>query len=307
MRFLRRSLLFLTLLAAAVACAPARRGIELPSGAGVPAPDHAAIWEAATEPCRGVGSMEFTLSIGGRAHGAPLRRTRMRGAVEEGALRLEALAPFGAALFILVAPDDRTATLLLPRDRQVIAGAAPAVLLDALAGLELGPGDVAALLTGCLAPGAGTLAGRRVGDWTVIDLEGDVAAYLRDAPAGGEAAGPVVAAGRQGRLTVAYSDHVRGLPRGFRVEVEAAATAPGASGAAGVGHRPAATDLNAALTRVNINTTLNPAVFRIDVPADYAPITVDQLRGASPLESPAPPAEALPPGASEGRGAVNAR
>lgn len=301
MRFLRRSLLFLTLLAVAGACAPARRGIELPSGAGVPVPDHAAIREAATEPCRGVRSMEFTLSIGGRAHGAPLRRTRMRGAVEGGALRLEALAPFGAALFILVAPDDRTATLLLPRDRQVITGAAPAVLLDALAGLELGPGDVEALLTGCLAPGAATLAGRRVGDWTVIDLEGDVTVYLRDAPAGGEAAGPVVAAARQGRLTVAYSDHVRGLPRGFRVEV-AAATGPAVAAGA-----PGATDLNASLTRVNINTTLNPAVFRIDVPADYAPITVDQLRGASPLESPAPPPEALPPAASEGRGAADAR
>ena len=286
------------------ACAPARGGIELPSGTGVPLADHAAIWEAATEPCRAVRSMEFTLSIGGQAHGAALRRTRMRGAVEGGALRLEALAPFGAPLFILVAPDDRAATLLLPRDRQVIAGADPAVLLDVLAGLELGPADVAALLTGCLAPGAGTTAGRRLGDWTVIDLEGGVSAYLRDTPAGGEGAGPVVAAGQRGRLTVAYSDHVRGLPRGFRVEVAAPSNVPGTAEAAGAADAREATDLNASLTQVSINTTLHPAVFQVDVPAEYAPITVDQLRGAPPLESPPPPPAA--PG-SEGRGAAEAR
>lgn len=272
----------------------------------MPLADHAAIWEAATEPCRAVRSMEFTLSIGGQAHGAALRRTRMRGAVEGGALRLEALAPFGAPLFILVAPDDRAATLLLPRDRQVIAGADPAVLLDVLAGLELGPADVAALLTGCLAPGAGTTAGGRLGDWTVIDLEGGWSAYLRDAPAGGAGAGPVVAAGQRDRLTVAYSDHVRGLPRGFRVEVEAPSNVPGTADATGVadaGGAGEATDLNASLTQVNINTTLHPAVFRVDVPAEYAPITVDELRGAPPLESPPPPAAPGP----EGRGAAEAR
>ncbi|MXZ71360.1 MAG: hypothetical protein F4Z04_07635 [Acidobacteria bacterium] len=292
------------------ACGSARGGIELPSGTGVPLAGHAAIWEAATEPCRSVRSMEFTLSIGGRAHGGALRRTRMRGAVEGGALRLEALAPFGAALFILVAPDDRAATLLLPRDRQVIAGADPAVLLDVLAGLELGPADVAALLTGCLAPGAGTTAGRRLGDWTVIDLEGGVSAYLRDAPAGEDGAGPVVAAGQRGRLTVAYSDHVRGLPRGFRVEVEAPSTVPGTADAADAGDAGEATDLNASLTQVNINTTLHPAVFQVDVPAEYAPITVDQLRGAPPLESPPSHGSPPPPPAApepEGRGAAEAR
>jgi len=300
----------LTLPAVVGACATARGGIELPSGTGAPLADHAVIWEAATEPCRAVRSMEFTLSIGGQAHGAALRRTRMRGAVEGGALRLEALAPFGAPLFILVAPDDRAATLLLPRDRQVIAGADPAVLLDVLAGLELGPADVAALLTGCLAPGAGTTAGRRLGDWTVIDLEGGWSAYLRDAPARGEGAGPVVVAGQRDRLTVAYSDHVRGLPRGFRVEVEAPSNVPGtaepaeAAGAGDATDAGEATDLNASLTQVNINTTLHPAVFRVDVPAEYAPITVDQLRGAPPLESPPPPPAAPGP---EGRGEAEAR
>ena len=274
MRFIGRSLLLLTLLAVAGACAPARRVIELPSGTGVPLPDHAAIWESATEACRSVRSMEFMLSVGGRASGSALRRTRMRGAVEGGGLRLEALAPFGASIFILVAPDERTATLLLPRDRQVVTGAAPGVLLDALAGLELGPADVQALLTGCLAPlGASTVAARRLGGgWTVVELEGGTAAYLRDAPEG-----LVITAGQRDRLTVGYSDHVRGLPRTLRIEVE---PPPGGAGA---------TELNGSLSQVNINTALNPAVFQIDVPAAYTPATVEELRGASPLESPVEP------------------
>ena len=277
MRSIRRSLLFLALLAVVSACAPARRGIELPTGTGVPLTDHAAIWDSATGACRAVQSMEFVLSIGGRANSAPLRRTRIRGAVAGGALRLEALAPFGASLFILVAPDDRMATLLLPRDRQVITGSSPAVLLDALAGLELNPADLEGLLTGCLSPGAATVAGRRVGgDWTIIDLDGGVVAYLREAP-GGADAGPVVVAGRRGRLTVAYSDHVRGLPRAFRVEV------------AGAPDRAEATDLTGSLSQVNINTALHPAVFLIDVPAAYVPTTVDRVRGASPLVSPETP------------------
>ncbi len=243
----------------------------------MPLPDHTAIWDSATEGCRAVRSMEFMLSVGGRANGSALRRTRMRGAVEGGGLRLEALAPFGASIFILVAPDERTATLLLPRDRQVVTGASPAVLLDALAGLELGPADVQALLTGCLAPGAPTVAARRLGDgWTVVELEGGTAAYLRDAPEGA-GAGPVITAGQRDRLTVGYSDHVRGLPRALQIEVDAP---PGGAGA---------TELNGSLSQVNLNTALDPAVFQVDVPDAYTPATVEQLRGVPPLELPAEP------------------
>ena len=110
-----------------------------------------------------------------------------------------------------------------------------------------------ALLTGCLAPGAPTVAARRLGDgWTVVELEGGTAAYLRDAPEGA-GAGPVITAGQRDRLTVGYSDHVRGLPRALQIEVDA------------------------------------PAVFQVDVPATYTPATVEQLRGAPPLELPAEP------------------
>ena len=270
----RLAILLLVLLTVVVVtgCAPARRAIDLPSGRGVPLPDPAAIWDAVAAPCRGVRSMEFMLNVGGRAEGTPMRRTRMRGAVEGGALRLEALAPFGAPIFILVAPaGEQGATLLLPRDRRVISDARAGELLHALAGLDLDPADVHALLTGCLAPGrAPAVAARGYGnDWTAIDLEGGATAFVRE-----EGDGAAVVAGQRNGLTVAYSDHVRGLPRGLRIVVPAG---PGTGGE---------TDLDAVLSRVSINTPLDPAVFMVEVPPALLPMTIEELRGESLLEAP---------------------
>ena len=255
----------------AAACAPARRGIELPDGAGVPLPDHAAFWERVAAPCRGVRTMEFLLVLGGRSGDTALRRTRMRAAAERpGSLRIEALAPFGAPLFVFVARGE-AATLLLPRDRQVVRGARPAEVLHALAGLALAPGDVQALLTGCLAPDPVASAARRHPDGSVtVELEGGATAHVRG-PDGEQ----VVAAGRRGDLTVAYAGHVRGLPRRLRILVD------GPRGGA---------DLTGTLSRVSMNTTLHPAAFEVDVPAGYTPVSLAGLRGGSPLEQPPPPA-----------------
>lgn len=258
-------MLAVTLVAAA--CAPARTGIELPEGNGVPLPDYAAIWERVAASCRGVRTMEFLLVLGGRVGDTTLRRTRMRAALERpGSLRIEALAPFGAPLFVFVAHDDR-ATLLLPRDRQVVRAARPPEVLDALAGLALAPGDVRALLTGCLDSEPIAAGGRRYPDGAVaVELRGGATAYLREV-----AGEQVVAAGRRGDLTVEYAEHVRGLPRRLRIRVD------GPRGG---------TDLNATLSRMSMNITLHPAVFEVDVPAGYTPVALSGLRVASPLEQP---------------------
>lgn len=253
------------------ACAPARRGFEAPAGPGAPLSEPHALWERVAAPCRGVRSMEFLLALGGRSGGAALRRTRMRAALERGgSLRLEALAPFGAPLFVFVARDGG-ATLLLPRERQVVLDARPAEVLHVLAGLALGPRDVHALLTGCLEPDPVAVAARRYGDGTVaVELQGGATAWVRDP---GE--GQVVVAGRRGGLTVEYAEHVRGLPRRFRIR---------ADGPRGE------TDLTAVLSRVDMNTVLHPAAFLVDVPAEYAPVTLAGLRGAPPLEDRTAPA-----------------
>jgi hypothetical protein len=249
----------------AVACTPVRPAIELPDGPGVPLSDHSAFWERVSAPCRGVRTMEFLLVLGGRSGETTLRRTRMRAAAEPpGSLRIEALAPFGAPVFVFVARDGH-ATLLLPRDRQVVLDARPADVLRALAGLALEPPDVHALLTGCLEPDPVAVSASRYHDGAVaVELQGGTTAFVRD-----PGAGQVVVAGRRGDLRVEYSEHVRGLPRRLRIRVE---------GPAG------GTDLSASLSRVNMNTVLHPAAFTIRVPAAYAPVTLAGLRGASPLE-----------------------
>ena len=243
----------------------------------MPLPDHAALWERVAAPCRGVRTMEFLLVLGGRSGDTTLRRTRMRAAAERpGSLRIEALAPFGAPLFVFVARGDH-ATLLLPRDRQVVRDARPAEVLHALAGLALGPGDVHALLTGCLELDPVATAARLHRDGSVeVELQGGAIAYLRN-PGDGQ----VIVAGRRGGLTVEYAEHVRGLPRRLRIQVD------GPRGGS---------DLTANLSQVSMNTELHPAAFTVDVPAQYVPVTLAGLRGAPPLE------ERLPPAAGAGAG-----
>ena len=80
-----------------------------------------------------------------------------------GALRLEGVAPFGAPVFILVGVKDR-GTLLLPRDRRVLDGAAPGDILKALIGVDLSPGDLLAAITGCVKANAAALGARVVRD-----------------------------------------------------------------------------------------------------------------------------------------------
>ena len=94
----------------------------------------------------------------GRARRSPaapavsaLRGHVLAGLAAPDLIRLEAAAPFGPPLFILVA-DGTTTTLLLPRDNRVLRGESPAAILGALVGLELDPADLLAILTGCVTP-----------------------------------------------------------------------------------------------------------------------------------------------------------
>jgi hypothetical protein len=46
---------------------------------------------------------------------------------------------------------------------------------------------------------------------------------------------------------------------------------------------PIVADLSVTVSQADINTELDPAAFEVDVPADAAPITLDDLREAGPL------------------------
>ncbi len=200
--------------------------------------------------------------------GAKRLRGRVRAALARPAsLRLEGLAPFGGSRFILTARPG-TAALLLPRARRVVHDALPGELLYALAGLQLAPDDLRAILTGCVVPEPRSIGGRAYGDdWIAVDLDDDATVYLRDVDGA-----MAIVAGTRGPLTVEYAAHVRGLPRRVRVQADRAA---------------GGTDLTAELSQVSINIELRAGVFVARVRDDYVPITLDELRDSTPLEDPA--------------------
>ena len=145
-------------------------------------------------------------------------------------------------------------------------------LFASLTGVPFGPDDLRAVLTGCLVPTPRPTAGRRHGDWVAVDLVGGAVAWLRRV----DGRHHLVAGTRDG-LTIEYGEFRRGLPRRVRVVSEA-----------GAGREPL-TDLTARLSQVNLNVALVPEAFSLAVPPDVVPATLEELRGAGPLEIPVDP------------------
>ena len=94
--------------------------MKLPSGPGAPAPDAA---DALAQATRGLPRRPHAhapkSAASGTVGGQRFRARLLAGVAAPASARLEAVAPFGAPLFILVADNDE-ATLLLPRDERVL-------------------------------------------------------------------------------------------------------------------------------------------------------------------------------------------
>src|SRR4029453_14215689 len=122
-----------------------------PRPAGTPTPDQTAIeaFTAATAACKGFRSIEGELSLSGRAGNERVRGRILTGLESGGAVRLEAVAPFGAPFFVLAGRAER-ATLVLPREHRVLKDTAVAGVLERLTGLALGADDLRLILSGCL-------------------------------------------------------------------------------------------------------------------------------------------------------------
>ena len=242
--------------------------MKLPSGPGAPAPDAVAALEQATAACRGIRTLTAEVAASGRVGGQRFRARLSVGVAAPASARLEAVAPFGAPFFILAANDDDT-TLLLPRDERVLQHGRSAEVLDAVAGVPLGAGDLHAVLTGC-GPTVTKPEGRELGsDWRRITGAADGVLYLHRT--GADQPWRLVVAVRP-PWRVEYRDLLNGLPRSMRVtSADNMNLAPGAL-----------FDLQLALTQVETNVTLGADVFRVDVPRSSQPITLEELRRARP-------------------------
>jgi hypothetical protein len=145
----------------------------------------------------------------------------------------------------------------------VLDGAPVPDVLGALAGLPLGADDLRRILVGCPAGEAGE--GRRYeGGWTTVALGAETRAFVR--AVGGR---PVLAALDVQGWQAEYAGWIGGIARTVRVHRPAG---------------PAATDLTAALDDLTLNVDLPAAAFEVEIPDGARPITLDDLRAASPLQ-----------------------
>jgi hypothetical protein len=256
---MRRALASAALLLVLAACA-ARLP---PRPAGDVAPDPAAIqaFDTATRACRGLKTFTAELSLSGQANGERIRGRVHAGFEAGGALRLEGLAPFGPPAFILAGRND-TATLVM-RDRRYLPPTKVALVLERLTGLGLGADDLRLLLSGCLVEHPTPAEGKRwPSGWRAVTLATDRVAYLRE-----QQGSQAVVAADYGPWTVDYRGHVNGWPREVRVRRREGTTV----------------DVTARVAELETNTSIDARAFSVEIPADGAPMTLDDLGSAAPL------------------------
>ena len=225
----------------ATACAP--KALVLPTGAGTPFPEFPEAYQQATAACGGVKTMTASMAMSGKAGTTKLRGRIDAGFAAPARARLEGVHPvFGKPVFILVADGGR-GTLVLPREDRVLRDAPPDRIVEALAGVPLGPDALRTAISGC---GFGSRRARgrahvreRLGSGFVRRIDD----LLRRSAAAWEVAaataGPVYRHLRRLRVGPPGDD-----PHPRRVATR----------------RPA--DVTLRLSDVDINTTLDPRTFR---------------------------------------------
>jgi outer membrane biogenesis lipoprotein LolB len=251
----------------AAACAP--KALKLPEGPSTPLADPSSIVRDTLGHCTDVHSLTLEMGLSGRVGKTRLRGRLQAGFREPDAIRLEAVAPFGAPFFILAGSDDK-ATLLLARDNRVLAGAKPSEVIDALTGLDLSPADLRAWLVGCPAPTIDVKAARAFGEhWVAIDTADGRVAWLQRTDRWRIAAATVQ------QFSIEFLDHAGTQPQRLRIRHEAGGTTP-------------AVDARLAVSQIETNVELPAEAFTVTVPQNAVPITVDELRASGPLRDAQP-------------------
>lgn len=245
-------------LASLGAAACASRDIRLPSGGGTPLPDPATAFHSVTAQCAGLRTLTAEVGLSGRAAGERLRGRLVAGFADPDAMRVEAVAPFGAPVFVIVSKAG-VATLLLPRESAALEGEAPGTVVEALTGVRLTPQDLRALLTGCLSAAEVTGGTAFTGGWASLRFADGSVMHLRKHGA---------------RWTVHGGERA-----GWRVEYPAwTGTFP-----ATVRLRSGDADLRLDVRQVEANVTIDDAAFTVAIPAGTRRITLADIRRAGTL------------------------
>lgn len=228
-----------------------------PPGPGVPAPDAAAAWDEAARACRDVRNVSANVRVAvraGRGKSPSLAVTVV--ATAAGGIRLD-----GAQVFLLAGNASRADYLRRDDNRFVTARADE--IVEAMAGVKLGPERLLAVLTGCVATSPGFVDGARFGS--------QLAVRTRDSR--------VFLARRDGRWRAVAGD-ADGIVvdyRGFDGDWPSAWRAAAATSAA---------ILDVTVTDLTVNDASldgNTAAFQVKLPPSATPMTLEELRAAGPL------------------------
>jgi hypothetical protein len=241
----------------------AARGITLPTDPGTPLTDFSQVHAQLSAACAGVRTLTAELGLSGRAGDERLRGRVHAGFARPASMRLEGVAPFGPPVFILVATDT-SATLLRPRESQIVRDATPAAILGALTGVSLAPADLQAIVTGCVMPAPKATAGRlHANGLASIDLEGNATIYLRRLADRWE-----LRAARRDGWQIEYPGFQGSFPQAVRLR----STSPDVR-----------VDLTATVNELETNTPLDAATFSVEERGDERPMSIEELRASGPL------------------------
>jgi len=252
---------FLSVAIGAAACAP--RLTKLPSGPGTPSLDFAQALVDALAACQRVQSLTAEIAVAGSVGGQRTRGHLVAGFAPT-AGRIEAVAPFGAPLFIFAASGE-DGTLFFPRDDRVVEHGRPAELLQAVAGVPLAANDLLRTMTGCAIPerlGSAQALGET---WRTSAGDAGARIYLHRETS--SAPWRLVAVfhsgqGLQWSWRADYYVFQNGLPTVIRF----------------VSAERDRFNIQLTLSQIETNVPLGPETFRVDVPRDAERISIDQLR-----------------------------
>lgn len=256
---------------ALTSCASLPKPITLPSDAGTPFADFAAVHSQLSSTCAGVRTLEMEIGLSGRAGDQALRGRVLAAFERPSSMHLQGPALFGGPIFLLWARDG-SATLLLTREERIVRNAAPEAILGALTGVALSPADLQAVFTGCVVPAPRAIGGRlHSGGFASIDVESaDQGSQRRTATL------YLSRNGSQWQLRAAKRDRWQfeytSGPGSFPQSVKLISTNPDVR----VG-------LTAALSQVEANQDIDPKAFVVEEPKNVMPMTLEELRQAGPL------------------------
>jgi hypothetical protein len=243
------------------------RLMKLPTGVGAAAPDFLAATAQAMSACESLKTMTAEIAVSGSVAGHRLR-ARLLGGFTSSAARLEAVAPAGPPFFIFVA-NKEDATLLLPREDRVIEHGRSDAVLEAIAGVRIGPAGLFEALTGCVVPR--WRYAERVGDtWRIGTTEDGVKLYLhRDSTSTPWQAAAMLSPGigQAWSWRADYRDIHGGLPRSVSL----------------VSADRHQFSLQLTLSQVETGVPLEADVFRVRIPPSAQPIALEELRQSGPF------------------------